>query len=63
MKIGEGKGNFLKKVSLPLPKPHPIPSKTFGLIESLPSVFPVNPERLNGIRSGVFSKGCVIEIG
>ncbi|XUR87515.1 hypothetical protein WCP94_004155 [Bilophila wadsworthia] len=27
--IGEGKGTLLKKGSLPLPKPHPFPPKTF----------------------------------
>lgn len=38
MNIGEGKGNFLEKVSLPLPKPHPFPSKTFLFIESLMAI-------------------------
>ena len=34
-KIVEGRGNFLQKVSPPFHKPHPSPSKTFDLIESL----------------------------
>ena len=33
--IGEREGTFLEKGSLPLPKPHPLPPKTFAFIESL----------------------------
>ena len=37
---GRGEGNFLEKVSLsPPPRPSPLPSKTFPLIESLFAVF------------------------
>ena len=35
MGFGEGRGDFLQKVPPPFPKPHPSPSKTFDLIESL----------------------------
>ncbi|XUR84187.1 hypothetical protein WCP94_000827 (plasmid) [Bilophila wadsworthia] len=33
--IGRGEGTFLRKGSLPPPKPSPLPPKTFDVIESL----------------------------
>ncbi|WP_302457226.1 hypothetical protein, partial [Bilophila wadsworthia] len=33
--FGGGEGTFLRKGSLPPPKPSPLPPKTFGVIESL----------------------------
>ena len=35
MILGRGEGTFLRKGSLPPPKPSPLPPKTFDVIESL----------------------------
>jgi len=44
-KVGEGRENFSEeKLFPPFPKPHPSPSKTFDLIESLFPAFAGNGE-------------------